>query len=356
MANKMGWNSQIMASFFKKEASYNAGVTMTAPNACSLKGFGNGPAAWKDKVVNDKDEVSGLEHGYDQEIVEKGLEMSLSFPKAKPNDLIGLSALALGAIASTQDGALAAYKHKITPVAAGTDLPSIQVEEKWGGVQQYAYQGLKVNTLKISGKAGDLVSIEASLIGSGTRTESVTAFVASISESWLKVNQMTAWLENGAAISIDSALTQAAENISSGTPRDIKAVIDSFEVTYNNNLEPIVGFGGAGVLNSLDYKRRAIELKFSMLFKDKTDLDHYLNQTAYAFEVDLKGSLIAVGGTMYYGAQIIVPRFKLKAPPLPKGGPGDFLKADFECEVFEDGTNAPLIIEAYNAIPAYLAP
>lgn len=350
---KSGWNSQIMASFYGKEPTYNAGVTMSGSTACSLKGFSNGPAEWKDTVINDKEEVTGKEFGYDQELVEKGLEMTLSFPKAKPNDLIGLAALTLGSVTSTQDAALTAYKHKMVPIAAGTPLPSIQVEEKWGGVQQYAYKGVKSNTLKISGKGGGLVSVESGVIGSGTRSESATAFVPSIIESWLKVNQMLAWLENGAAISISPALTQGGQNIGAA-PRDIKAVLDTFEVIYNNNQEPIVGFGGAGVLNDLEYKRRTVDLKFTMLFQNKTDLDYYLNQTAYAFEVDLKGALIAAGGTMYYGGQIIIPRFKLKTAPIPKGGPGDMLRADFDCEVFEDGTNPPIIIEGYNAKASYL--
>lgn len=352
---KYGWNSFLMASFFKKEASYNAGVTMNGTNACSIKGFTNEHANWKDKVVTDKEEITGKEHGYDQEIVEKGLELSITIPKAKPNDIIGLSALALGSITTTQDAALTAYKHKCVPVAAGTALPSIQVEEKRGGVQQYAYMGVKANTLKISGKAGEFVSVEAGLIGSGDRAESATAEVASISESWLKMNQMKVWLETGATISIDATLTQGAENISSGAPRDIKALMDSFDLNWNNNLDPIVGNGGAGILQDLDYKRRSATFKFSMLFQNKTDLDNYLNQVPFAIELDLKGALVAAGGAMYYGVQIIIPRFKLKSAPVPKGGAGDLLRCDMECEVFEDGTNPPLIIEGYNAKAAYLA-
>jgi hypothetical protein len=228
------------------------------------------------------------------------------------------------------------------------------LEERWGGVQQYAYKGIKANTFKISGKAGEFVSVEAELIGSGDRSESSTAFASPIStESWMKINQMKAWLED-TSISIDASLTQDAENISGGTPRDIKAVLESFEVSINNDLDSFVGFGGAGTLSSLDYKRRSVDLKFTMLFDTKADLDNYLNQTYYAFEVDLKGAQID-GGTMYYGAQIVIPRFKLKAAPVPKGGAGDVLKADFECEVFEDGTNAAIIIEAYNSEAAYMA-
>jgi len=65
-------------------------------------------------------------------------------------------------------------------------------------------------------------------VGSGSRAESATAFVPSLTESWLMVKNMSAFLESGAAISIDAALTQGAENISSGVPRDINARLESF--------------------------------------------------------------------------------------------------------------------------------
>ena len=351
---KHGWNSKIMASFFKKEATYNAGVVMDSTSACTLTGFTNGPAEWDDKVVNDREEISGREFGYDQKIVEQRVKIPLAFPKAKPNDLIGLCALALGSITSTQDGTAVAYKHRIVPMAASGELPSIQVEERWGDTQQYAYTGVKANTLKISAEEGGFVNLEAELLGSGSRSASATAFPPSVSESWLLVNKMNVYLESGNNISIDSVLTQGAENISSATPRDISALLKSFEISWNNNLNERPGFAGQGVLHALDHKRRSCELKFTMLFENTTDLDNYINQQPYAVEFDLKGSIIDGAGTLYYGVQIIIPRFKLKKAPMPQGGADEFLTVDFECEVFEDGTNPVLIVEGYNAISGYL--
>ena len=65
--------------------------------------------------------------------------------------------------------------------------------------------------------------------------------------------------------------------------------------------------------------------------------------------------LIASGGTMYYGASIIIPRLKIKSYPQPKGGVNDTLMQDFDFEVFEDGTNQAVIIDCYTAQAAYLA-
>ena len=351
---KKGWEQSLMMSLFKKEATFDAGVTMSDANACSMRGY-EMESEWDDEVVNDKDSVTGLEFGTDQEIMHQGVKIPYKEPRAKPNSLAGLAALVMGSITSTQDGALAAYKHKITPVAVGTALNSIQIEHKKGGVQ-YAYKGIKGNSLKIAGEAGGFVSLEAELIGSGTRVTSATAFASVISEAWMKLTNCKVWMESGANIAIDAVLVQDVENISSATPDDIKARIKSFEWTYNNNGERQYGFGsGTAGANDFDFGRRTVDLKFSLLFNDATEMNYFVNQDPIAIEFDLKGALIAATGTMYFGCQLIVPKFKLKSAPLPKGGVGDILVADFDCDVQSDGVNAISIIEVYNAKAAYLA-
>lgn len=353
MITKKRWPDQLMLSLLKKEATYDAGVTMDNTNACSMKGF-ESEVSWDDEVVNDKDAITGTEHGTDQEIVSQGVKINYKEARCKPNTLIGLAALTLGSHATTQDAALTAYKHNIVPVAVGSALPSIQAEEKAGGIQ-YAYKGIKGNSLKLSGEAGGFLSLESELIGSGTRDTSATAFANKISESWMKMSNCSTFLESAGDISIASPLTQGAQNISSSAPENIAARMKSFELTFNNNSEKQLGFGGAGVAQDIDYNRRAIELKLSLLFNDVTELNYYLNQDALALELDLKGALIAAGGAMYFGGQIIVPRFKLKAAPLPKGGVDDVLTVEFDCDVQDDGTNDALIIEGYSAQSAYLA-
>lgn len=349
---KKGWNKSLMLSLYKKEATYDAGITMNSTNACSMTGF-ESEVKWEDKIINDKDTVTGKEHGFDQERISQGVKISYKEKNAKPNTLAGLSALTLGNIVSTQDGVLVAYKHKITPIAVGSALPSIQAEEKFGDIQ-YVYKGLKGNSLKIAGEAGGVVSVDAELIGSGSRATSATAFPASITESWLKLANCKVWMENGSNISISATLAQDAEDISSATPADLKARIKSFEWAWDNGMAGQEGFGGAGVFQDIDFGTRKSDLKFSLLFSDATEINHFVNQNPLAIEFDLKGAIIAAGGTMYYGCQLIVPRFKLKAAPLPKGGVNDILTCDMECEVFEDGTNSPVIIEVYNAKAGYL--
>lgn len=351
---KKGWNQDLMMSLFTKEDTYDAGVTMSDANACSMQGYEFEPS-WPDTVVTDKDEVTGKEHGYDQELVEKGFEATYKEAKAKPNTLAGLAALVLGSISSSQDAELTAYKHTITPVTVGTALPSIHVEHEKGGIQ-YKYYGVKGGSLTLSGEAGQPVSLEATLKGSGTRATSETEFAASISESWLLMQKMKVWLESGANISITAAASrvQDAEDISSATPDNLYPRLKSFTFGWQNNLEGQPGAGGGGVLQDIDYGRRAVELKTSIIFYDSTELDYFIDQSVVAVEFDLKGALIAAGGAMYYGFDLIIPRAKIKAAPLPQGGAGDTLTQEIEYEVFDDGTNKAAEIIVYNAQAAYM--
>lgn len=353
MITKKGWASELMMSLFTKEATYDAGVVMSDTSACSMQGH-ESEVTWPDTVVTDKDEVTGKEFGYDQEITQQAVEITYKEAKAKPNTVAGLAALTLGGVTSTQEGILTAYTHKIVPIAAGSALPSIQVESQVGGVQ-HAYKGVKAKTLKISGEAGGMVAVEATLMGSGYRATSTTAFASPISESWLKLRDCKVWMENGAAVTIAASLTQNAQNISSLTPADLGVRLKSFEWSWDNVLEGQMGFGGNGVFLDADFGRRVADLKLSMLFSDSTELDHFINQNPLAIEFDLMGAgPIASGGALNYGMQLIVPRFKLKAAPLPKGAAGEVLTCDLECEIFEDGTNPAAIIEVYNAQVGYL--
>jgi hypothetical protein len=92
-----------------------------------------------------------------------------------------------------------------------------------------------------------------------------------------------------------------------------------------------------------------------MLFNNATELNYFVNQNPMAIEFDLKGSgPIAAGGSLYYGCSLLIPLFKLRKAPLPKGGANDRLTADFECEIMDNGTNPAVIIECYTAKAGYL--
>lgn len=351
---KKGWNQQLMASVFQREAAYDSGKTHTNSTSCSYRGF-EYDAGYADTVVSDKDEVTGKEHGYDQELVAYGNKPTVKFARVRPNDLAGFASLVLGSSTPNQDGAYTAYRHRIIPIADGSDLPSISIVHKIGGIQT-EFKGIKGNTLKLSGEAGGFLSMDVGLIGSGTRATNAASFAASITESWLKISDMKFWLETGANISISATPTQGTEDISLATPDNLSIRGKSFEFDWDNKAEGQPGFGGGGVFQDVIYGRRAATMKATIIFYDDTEIAYFTAQDTCALELDLKAaSLIAVGGSMYYGAHLVIPRLKIKAYPAPKGGVGDSLTQDFDFDIYDDGTNPAVILDVYTAQAAYLA-
>ncbi len=352
MARLKGKSTELMLSLFTKEATYAAGVTMNDTNACGLKGY-TVEEDWPDEVVTDREEITGSEFATTQEIITKGFTTPVAFPKARPNEIIGLMALAMGgAITSTQDAATGAYTHSPALAGIDSDLPSIQGEIIKGGIQ-YAYKGIKAGSVKIAGEAGKPVSMEAQLMGSGTRATSATAMAAKITESYVKTPQGFVWKESGANISIASSLTQGAEDISSGTPTDLAARIQKFEFNLDNKLEGDFGFGSE-VFQTLEKGIRELSLTMDLRFIDAIEMNHFLNQDNLALEIEFKGAQVPTASSLFYGFQLIVPRCRLRKAPLPKGGPMDALTQSLEVEFLDDGTNPIFRFEGYNAIAAYL--
>ena len=355
MIAKKGWDQSLMMSLYKKEATYDAAVVINATNFCTLKGHSDYDPDWADTVVDDLDAVTGSEYATEQEITEQGFKFGYEEARARPNAIIGMVAAAFGGLTPTQDGAFVAYKHKGNPAAVGAAIPSFNVIGKKGGIQ-YLHKGCKVNSVELSGEEGGPVKLSAEIIGSGSRAVDATGFVAKISEPRLYSRYTKIWREASPNISIDATLTQGAENISSGTPVSMGPRVKSWRWKFMNNFEEQRGHGGDGVLQDLDPGRRTVELGLTVLFNDNTELNHYLNQTALALELDCKhATLIAAGGSMYYGFQIIIPKLALKKAPHPKGGVGDSLTQDFEILIMDDGTNPISIFEGYNAKAAYFA-
>lgn len=353
MPNVRGRERQLMLSLFKKEATYDAGVTMNGTNAVQMHGFDSDPADWSDDVADDGEEISGSEFPLVNQIIRQRVEIPYDEPRVRPNSLAGLAALAFGSISTTQDPGQTAYRHAITPIAVGTPLPSIQAEEKRG--QQYAYKGVIAKSLKLSGKEDGFIALSCPLVGSGTRATSATAFVNRVTEDWILTTQMKVWLETGADISISATPAQGVEDISTATPDDLKVRIRSFDFEWDN--DPFLNFGyGSVVLQEADKgARRRAMFNFSVLYKDETELNYYLNQVNAAIELDAKSAtLVDPEGTYYWGMDLIIPAARIRKVGT-SGRSGDFLTQDFEALVINDGVNPVVKLYVYNAQPLYLA-
>jgi len=353
---KKGWDQHFMASTLAEEDGgvYNAGVaTVDATTHTAGKGFLL-ERTWEDSIATDKEEVTGTEHGTDQEITEKRTGGTITFPKGQEHWIGFFAAAVLGAEVLTPDAGVQAWRHAFTPVVEGTALKSFQLLHSLGG-QQYTYKGCKGNSLKISGEEEGYISAEFAWLGSGARAKSSESLVAAPSNNWSPINLADVFMESGADISItaQAAWVQGAENISSATPETMNKRVMSWEVIFNNNLEMIAGAGGDGELQELQYGRRTIELKLGLRFKDQTELDHYLAQDVLALEINVKGASIG-DGTYFEGFTLVIPRFKLKTPPLSGGDPGATLEIELEADVQNDGTNKAFQLNVYNETATYL--
>lgn len=350
-----GYDKTVAIGFYTKEATYDAGMDLTTTDnsvGCRMQSF-ESAAEWADEIISDKEDI-GQEHGTTQEIFNHQAKYTYTETKARPNSLAGLATMAFGSV-SSEANANGGYIHTITPCATTADLPSTQIDEKFGGVR-YQYKGMVADTLKITGEAGRMIGLEATLMGSGTRTTSTsTSFPATVSESWMKAYQTKIFFAAGDTITVAASPTQESTTITgSDTSEEWGLYLNSFEYNWTNNLEGRFGFGSQ-VFQQIDYKKRNSTLSLTLMFRNSNEYSYFLNQTPMAIEIECAGGLIDSPKTAKYGFKLIIPQFKIKAAPLPTGGVSDFLTCTFDCEIFDDETNDVGKIIVYNNIAAYLA-
>jgi len=315
---------------------------------------------WPDQIETDRNTVHGSQHATTSEIIYQDARFTYNEPRVRPTHLGGLAALALGNLsASVQDAALAAYRHKILPVAATVDLPSIAMQEK-AGQEQYKYTGIKGESIRLF-RNGAYWAVEVGLQGSGTRATAADAFPTKLTtESPLRWLDTHCWLETGADISIDATPVQGAENISSGTPDAIKSRLLDATFRWDNALDAPDGYapGGGTVRTRLDHGPERMGTLTLQLHVDAATLAaeraYYTGQVNTAVEIECKGAtLIAVGGAMFPGFDLIIPRIRLK--PIARGVVNGSNVITFEGELFDDGVNDVAILYVYNSQATYLA-
>lgn len=361
MAKQFRKLDQLMMSLGDKEATYDAGPALwTYPAAYQLFEFGEAFVAWEDRIETDRETVHGSQHATLSEIIYQDARFTYGEPRIRPSHLGGLAALALGNLsASVQDAALAAYRHKILPVGATVVLPGIGIQEKASG-EQYKYSGVRADSIRIY-RNGAYWAVEVALIGSGTRATAADAFVAKLTgENPLRWQDTFCWLETGTDISIDAAPTQGLENISSGTPDALKSRLVDAEFRWGNDLQAEDGYapGGSAVRTRLDHGPGRIgNVRLDLIVDEATlaaERAYYTGQVNTCVEIENKGAtVIAAGGAMYPGFDLIIPRTKLR--PIGRGVRDGYNVITFEGELFDDGVNETAILYVYSAQATYLA-
>ena len=360
MAKQFRKLDQLMMSLGDKEAAYDAGpAAWTLGAAFQLFEFGEAFVAWEDVIDTDRETVHGSQFASRSEIIRQDARFAYSEPRIRPSHLGGFAALALGDLsASVEDGALVAYRHKIIPVAATVQVPSIGVQEKASG-EQYKYTGVKADTFRLY-RNGNYWAVDLGLIGSGTRATAADAFPAKLTEVPLRWQDTYCWLETGTDISIDAAPTQGLENISSGTPDALKARLVDAEFRWANDHQGDDGYapGGSAARSRLDHgPARGGSIKLELIVDEATlaaERAYYTGQATACVELEVKGgTVIAATGAMYPGFDLIIPSTRLQ--PIARGVRDGYNTITFQGDLFDDGTNPVAILYVYNAQTTFLA-
>lgn len=141
------------------------------------------------------------------------------------------------------------------------------------------YLGMKVNTCTIRGSVGEPISVSLDLVGSSTSSSGTIA-------SRVALQDVDPYTFAGGAISIGTLITA-------------NQIIDSFELTYTNNVEVLYGMGSrlgaAGIA-----KASEISLNFTVKYLDETLYALATSSTMTATTQPTETSSVAL--TMYSGA------------------------------------------------------
>jgi hypothetical protein len=261
-------------------------------------------------------------------------------------------------VTTVQDGSETAYRHKLTKVTS-VSLPSIAGQVKHEGGDQRLYTGLKSDSFTFAIN-GAYFSFTTSLVGSGKRGSSATAFVASITENWLRTGDAKFFIKDtaGSAIDTSGTPTQGSANLG-GSEVNLSTRVRTFSLAWNNNPAVEAGYRASTGLYRTNFHpiRRAgtVQISFDCDTSDEaTRLSDYLSQTQLAFECNVdSGSLVDPQGAFKYGVILIIPRLQLK--PLARGATDELETLTFDGEIMDDATNSELVAYVYTAKSAYLA-
>lgn len=363
MATQASYLRKVMFSLFDKEATYDAGpAAWTTGSACQMSEYAAASKVqWDDEVAADGDSISGQEMATHQELVRQGVKLSYEEPRAKPNTLAGMMALALGTVASTQDGTETAYRHKVSMASAMT-LPSIGAQVQHESGVQYKYTGLKASGFTLSRGGNDpFWSFSTEIIGSGKRVTAADAFVAAISESWLRWGDTKIYLKDtaGTPITVPTTPSQTAANLG-GSEVNISSRILGCSIKLDNAHAGEMGYrAGSGMTRvSLHPTRRSATVEFSLecdTAEEANDIARYVSQTKLAMEINCNSGVLVdtTGGAFFYGFIILIPFMQLQ--PFERSEESERDTMQFTGKVLSDLTNPALVGFVYNVRSGYLA-
>ena len=229
-----------------------------------------------------------------------------------------------GAVVSTASGT--AYNHSMSAgnFDTSTAILGLSFNVRKGDEHVMRYSGGKVNSLKISGKVGEVVKMSADIIFKDSTTLS-----DDISTS-LSVTSIAPFTF------VDGVFRYT--NAEASLTSTVEEKIQGFELTISNGLKPEDGRElGSAVLSVLPATRRTIELKITQRFDTTTTLDRHLQATIGAAELLFTGESIT--SEHGYEMRFRFPKLYQNTADPELGGPEDILKSEISYDVVLDNPN-----------------
>jgi hypothetical protein len=353
------WKDQVMISLFAREASYDAGVSVSAATTCSMRDFDDATPheEWDDLVDDDVPLVHGEEYRVVQALVRQSVRLTYREPRTKPNTLAGLIGLALGSITSVRDGTAGAWRHRLSK-AASVQMPSVTLQTRHAMGGQYRYTGIKADGFTLAAN-GPYLSLSAPLIGSGSRTRAADSFPPAVDERWLRWGDAHVyWVAAPTPIALPADPVQGATNLGPEATEISTRLIGQFEIVHGTHLLDEMGYrpGSGRVRAHLHPERREtwviVELAVDVDL-EATEIDRYFHQTPTALELNVdSGVLIDPSGTYRYGFILLIPRLQWRRVRYDEEHQLETLV--LEGQVLADGTNPEIVCWVFNAQPRYL--
>lgn len=301
--------------------------------------------SFKTEIESQKLDSIGLNRGFTKRVqlnktVQGSLEMNLHTIESTP-----LIANALGGAITTTPGSTGAYVHSISAGNFDTGVSSLSFNVRKGDTTPWHYAGGRVNVMKISAEAGDVVKASFDLIFKDS-----TQLSDDISTSLSISSVLPMTFVNGkfryAATEAAAATTTAEE------------IIQSFELEINNNLAADASSRGLGsnLLNVLPPTRREVTLTITQRFDTTTTFDRFIQATQGAVELYFQGH-DSLTSDYFHELTIRLPKVFLNSPDPVLEGTDAILQSEIVYDVLVDNpgttTGKDIGVTVRNNVAAY---
>lgn len=301
--------------------------------------------SFRTEIESEKLDTIGVHRGFTKRVqlnknVQGSLEMNLHTIESTP-----LIANAMGGAVSTTAGSAGSYTHSISAGNMDTGLSSLSFNVRKGASHAFRYTGGRVNVMKISAEAGDVVKASFDLIFKDS-TQLSDDISASLSISSVLPMTFVNGVFRYAATEAAAATTTAEEPI------------QAFELEINNNLaaESASRQLGSNLLSVLPPTRREVSLTITQRFDTSTTYNRFIQATQGAVELYFRGQ-DSLTSDYFHEITIRLPKvFQNSADPVLEGA-DSVLQSEIAYDVLVDNpsttTGKDIGITIRNNVSAY---